>query len=104
MPEGVVHFTSAAQQHAYDRHGEEFLRCHAYVAQTVSNPTYIGYRARAQPDGFEMILSVPAGGMNILTALTLRPCNYGIYRIKSVYPVDNAKISSRLRNGFLFPF
>lgn len=97
---GVVHCTAGAQKHAYDRHGPAFLRCHAYLAQVVSSPTYVG-QGPHQRGGFELILEVPMDGLSILMALTLRPSNAGIYYVKSVYPVDFNKIDRRLRKGFL---
>jgi len=101
MPNGLVHFTAGAQWHSYQRHGEEFLSCHAYLAQTVAAPTYVGQAPHHRLQGFEMVLDVPNGDLRVLMALTLRPCNEGIYNVKSVYPIDENKLARRLRKGVL---
>lgn len=102
MPEGVVHCSVGAQIHAYKKHGEDFMVCHAYMSQVISAPDYIG-RGPNQADGFEMILEAPNEGHGVLVAVLLRPSNDGIYGVKSCYPIDFASIDRRLRKNFLYP-
>lgn len=101
VPDGVVHFTRAAQFHSYKRHGADFLICHAYVAQVVAQPNFIGQKPDHAHDGFEMILEIPTDGLNILAALALRPCNRGIYQVRSLYRIDAATIARRIRKNYL---
>lgn len=101
---GIVRCSAGAQLHAYARHGEQFLVCHAYLAQTVTAPTYIGQGPSHRDRGFEMILDVagPADrSLNVLVAVGLRPVGLGVYGVYSCYPIDSASISRRLRKGFL---
>jgi hypothetical protein len=98
---GIVHFSAANQDHAFERHREEFLTCLPYVAATVLDPEYIGQSPR-HSEGFELVRSVgPEPPGHILVALTMQT-DGGRYMVQSVYPIGSATVRRRLRTGHLF--
>lgn len=98
---GLVHFSAANQDHAFDRHGEEFLACAPHVAAAVLAPEYIGQSPHLE--GFEMVRRVDQiPGGYVLVALTLQADEFGRYRVQSVYPINAGALNSRLRKRRLF--
>lgn len=98
---GVVHFTIPAQKHAFKRHPQDFHVCFPYLSQAINHPTYVGQAPQYQNAGFEVVLTVPAQGINVLVAITLLPSDKGVYHVDSVYLIDKNKVSRRLRMGYL---
>lgn len=101
MAAGVVNFSIPAQKHAFQRHPHDFHLCLPYLSQAITSPTYVGQSPHHKLDGFEVVFEVPRGNINVLIAITLQPNNKGVYHVKSVYPIDNNKISARHRKKFL---
>lgn len=101
---GVVHFSAANQDHAYERHGEQFVSCFPHIAATIAAPQFIG-QSPHHSDGFEMVREssglVGVGG-HVLVALTIFPSDGGRYPIASVYPIGRGVVYRRLRKGHLF--
>src|SRR5579863_2501889 len=67
---GMVHFSAANQDHAFERHGDEFLACRPHVAAAIIAPHYIGQSPR-HLDGFEMIREAPNISRHVLVAMPL---------------------------------
>jgi hypothetical protein len=101
---GTVHFTIPAQRHSFRRHPKDFHICLPYLSQAVNNPTYVGQSPGHRNSGFELVLEVPGGRTNILVALVLNPDARGVYRVTSIYRIDNNTIFRRLRKGYLTRF
>lgn len=91
---GTVHFSIPAQEHAWERHGTQFMQCFPYVGAAVENPHFVGQHPR-HTDGVELYHE--AGGLFALVAVTLSRTNQDIYHIQSVYPVGQGAIQRRLR-------
>jgi hypothetical protein len=102
VPDGAVHFSIPAQNHAYKRHGRDFLACMPYLSQAIATPHYIG-QAPGQRKSFEVIYESPDDGLTILIAIQIRVDNRGRYQLSSVYPVDSSKVERRVRRGFVKP-
>lgn len=100
MAEGIVHYSAQAQMHSYERHPDTFHLCEPFLAMAVASPTYIGQGPKYKDIAFEHVFRAP-GELNVLVAIMLRTCNYGLYRIQSVYPIDLPNIMRRVRKGFL---
>lgn len=106
VPDGAVHFSIPAQNHAYREHGRDFLACMPFLSQAIASPTYIGQSPRHRNQGFEIIYTAPTnetaeGVMNVLIAVKIRLDNRGRYQLKSVYPIDDLKILNRLETGHI---
>lgn len=100
VPDGAVHFSIPAQNHAYKRHGRDFLACLPYLSQTIATPNYVG-QAPHYENEFEVIYETPDNGLIILVAVQIRLDNRGRYQLRSVYPIDADKVERRLRKGFI---
>ena len=101
MAQGIVHYSAPAQMHSYQRHPDTFHLCQPFLAMAVAQPSYIGQAPGHTADGFEHVLCAPDDEINVLVAITLRPCNMGLYRVRSVYPLDINTVLRRVRKGFL---
>jgi hypothetical protein len=101
---GVIHFSSANQDHAFARHGQEFLSCLPHVGAAVLDPEYIG-QGPDHPQEFEMVRAISGlseiGG-HVLVALTLEIGAEGRYMIQSVYPINRGTVFRRIRKRHLF--
>ena len=101
---GIVHFSAANQEHAFRRHGENFLACLPHVTATILAPEYIG-QSTLYPKGFEMVRATDdlsdIGGY-ILVAMTLEIDEVERYIVQSVYPIDRGAVFRRLRKDHLF--
>lgn len=96
----IVHFSLRAQQHAYERHPEDFALCLRHIAQIVAKPDFVG-RGPHQSDGFELIGTIRQESAIILVAIKLRPDGAGRYIVASTYSIDRSKLERRLRKGFI---
>lgn len=97
---GMVHFSVKTQEHTDKRHPTDFNLSLQHLAQMVTRPDYIG-QSPHQPDGFELIGEVRAGGELILVVIYLRPDRRRRYFVKSTYRIDRNKLKRRLRKGFV---
>lgn len=98
-----MHFSAANQDHAFERHGAEFLACLPQVEATITVPEYIGQSPR-HPSGFEMVRAIEGHsgpGTYLLVAVSLNFDVVGRYPIQSVYPIAYATVRRRLRKGHL---
>lgn len=100
VPEGAVHFSIPAQNHAYRRHGRDFLACMPYLSQAIASPDYIGQSPK-NTNGFEVVYSPEDIELNILIAVQIRQDNKGRYQLSSVYPVASKTIINREAKGRL---
>jgi hypothetical protein len=101
---GLVHFSSANQDHAFERHPEDFLNCLPHVSVTVLYPEYIG-QSPGHPDGFEMVRGITGlskTGDYLLVALTLEIDEGWRYMVQSVYPINSGTVFGRVRKLRLF--
>jgi hypothetical protein len=102
---GIVHFSTANQDHAFERHGAEYLACFPHIAVTVLAPEYIG-QSPHHSEGFEMVRAIEElsdFGGSVLVALTLEIDEAQRYMVQSVYPINRSAVFRRLRKGYLFP-
>jgi hypothetical protein len=97
---GIMHFSAANQDHAFERHGAEFLACLPHVAATIIAPDHIGQSPR-HPNGFEMVRAVEQRGPHVLVAVSLDLDIAGRYPIQSVYPIGYETVRTRLRKRHL---
>jgi len=98
---GILHFSAANQDHAFGRHGEEFLACLPHVAATIITPHHIGQSPR-HPNGFEIVRATDGAsgrGTHVLVAVSLELDCDGRYPIQSVYLIGRDTVSRRLRKG-----
>lgn len=105
LPPGIVHFSAANQDHAFEQHGDDFLSCQPHIEATVLNPDYIGQGPQYVTKGFEMVRDLnqmPRGGNHILVALTLQPDNLGRYLVQSVYQIAYGTVRTRMKRDRLF--
>lgn len=100
LESGCVRFSTMAQQHAYERHPEDFALCLRHIAQIVAKPDFVG-RGPHQSDGFELIGTIRQENAIILVAIKLRPDRAGRYIVASTYSIDRSKLERRLRKGFI---
>ena len=103
LPRGNVHFSAVSQDHAFERHGAEFLVCFPHVAATIITPDHIGQSPR-HAEGFEMLRAldeISGYGAHVLVAISLDLDDAGRYAIQSVYPIGYAAVRRRLRKGYL---
>lgn len=99
---GDVIFTAAAQAHAYRQHREDFPRCLPYVGGVVHAPQFVGDDFR-NVGKIELISRIPTLQHGVLVAVSIERDGRGRYHVASVYPVSEAKIQNRRRQGFLRP-
>jgi hypothetical protein len=103
---GIGFFSAANQDHAFERHGPQFLKCVPHLAATVLYPHYIG-QSPLHPLEFEMVrltsakLGLPQ--IYVLVAVTLDIDGLGRYAIQSVYPIGRGTVERRVRKRHLFP-
>lgn len=98
----AVHFSVRAQQHAQDRHPDEFAICLRHIEWIITAPHYIG-QGPGQADGFELIGEAHQDQAIVLVAIKLRPDAAGRYIVASTYVIDRNKLERRIRKGFLKP-
>ena len=101
LPPGTVHFSAANQDHAFGRHGDEFLACLPHVAAAIIAPHYIG-QSPLHLDGFEMVREAPDISIHILVAMTMAFDDQGRYAVQSVYQIGRSTVQRRLGTGHLF--
>jgi len=97
---GLVHFSVRAQQHARERHPDDFDLCLAHIERVIAAPDYVG-RKPEQTDGFEMIGE--SDHAIVLVAIKMRSDSAGRYIVASTYLIDRNSLERRLRKGFVKP-
>ncbi len=102
LADAVVHFSARAQQHAHDRHPDDFDVCLRHIERVVATPDYIG-QGPGQADGFELIGEAHQDQAIVLVAIKVRPDRSGRYIVASTYLIDRNKLERRVREGFLKP-
>jgi hypothetical protein len=100
LPPGAVIFRAAEQDHAYEKHSEQYLRCLPFIRMVIAQPTYIG-QSPHHLTGFELV-KVTDDGLHILVALTFATDGAGAYPIQSLYPIRRDTVMGRLRKKHLF--
>src|SRR6266568_4094343 len=95
LPPGTVHFSAATQDHAFGRHGDEFLACLPHVAAAIIAPHYIG-QSPHHLDGFEMIREAPDVSSHVLVAMTMAFDDGGRYSVRSVYQISRNTVLARV--------
>jgi len=96
----VVHFSVRAQQHALQRHPDNFTICRRHIASIVANPDYVG-QSPGQSDGFELIGEAHQDQAIVLVAIKINPDHAGRYIVASTYLIDQNKLERRVRKRFL---
>ena len=97
---GAVIFRAAEQDHAFERHSEQYLRCLPFIRAAIANPTYVGQSPR-HLTGFELVRETD-DSVYVLVALTLVTDEAGAYPVQSLYPVGRNTVMGRLRKRHLF--
>jgi hypothetical protein len=98
--EGIVHFSAAGQDHAFERHGDVFLGCLEHLEMTMCCPQFIG-QSPGHPAEFELVREASGVGF-VLAALPLECDDEGRYVVRSLYAIGYPTIQRRLRKGHLF--
>ena len=99
---GILHFSAANQDHAFDRHGSGFLACLPHVVATIADPHFIG-QSPHHPTEFEMVRATcDDAHMHVLVAVAFGADHTYRYAVRSVYPIGYATVSRRLRKKHLF--
>ncbi|KQZ97783.1 hypothetical protein ASD64_16375 [Mesorhizobium sp. Root157] len=78
------------------------MTCVPFLSDAVQNPSHAGQSPLHKNDGFELVKEVRASGLIVLVSIYLKPSNNGIYFATSTYPLDEKKLTSRLKKGHLF--
>ncbi|MEW6596597.1 MAG: hypothetical protein AB1429_03770 [Pseudomonadota bacterium] len=99
---GEVIFTRSAQAHAERHHPQDFPKCLPYVGLITQSPQFVGDDFR-NAGKIELISRIPSLGGGVLVAVTVERDRHGRYHVASVYPVSEAKIQNRRRQGYLKP-
>jgi hypothetical protein len=97
---GEVVLTKATQKHVISGHPADYPVLLPHVAAVVLTPMYAGDDHR-NGDGFELIGRIAVLNQPLLVAILLKCDDAGRYRVKSFYPVTDAKIQGRKDKGFL---
>lgn len=100
LPEGNVHFSIRAQQHARKKHPADFRVCLRHIQQIVATPSFVG-RGPHQTEGFELVSEIQQGQAIVLVAIRMQPDASGQYGVASTYLIDRNKFERRVRKGFL---
>jgi hypothetical protein len=96
---GIVHFSARAQDHAFEKHGDEFLRCRDALEATIAFPHYVG-QGPQHVDEFELVRKL--GADYTLAAMSTRRDDEGRYLLLSLYRIDEGTVITRLKRKRLF--
>ena len=83
---GIAHFSALAQEHADDRHPDDFAICMDNIARIVRAPSYIGRGPKSL----------------VLIALKIEPDAKGRYIVSSAYRIDQRRLDTRIDKGYCF--
>jgi hypothetical protein len=98
---GIAHFSALAQEHADDKHPNDFAICMDNIARIVRAPSYVGRGPKAK-DGFELIGEVKSPTSLVLIALKIEPDEKGRYIVSSAYRIDQKRLDTRIDRGYCF--
>ena len=96
-----MRLSAQAHEHIALDNPEDYEFCLKYMAQTISDSTYVG-KAPWHIRNFEMVKLIE--GHNLLVAIGLEQNKFGNYSIKSAYRLTYEQVRQRLRGKhFLWP-
>lgn len=99
---GRVHFSASAQEHAEDRHPEDFKLCVQHLDEIIRAPAWVGQGPKDR-DGFVMVRRIRSAKAVLLVAIKLKPDAMGRYILASTYRVAQHDVDVRVAKGYLLP-
>jgi hypothetical protein len=98
---GEVRLSARAHRHIAEDHAVDYAICIAALVEAVAAPTFIG-QAPHQVDSFELVRRINhPDGKSVLVAIGLECDDYGDYRVRSAYLIEEAKVTARRLAGRL---
>lgn len=96
---GSVHFSASAQEHADDRHPEDYALCVKNIAHILRAPDWVGQGPKDR-DGFVMVRRISSTKAILLVAIKLKRDDQGRYVVASTYRVTQHDADMRVSKGY----